>query len=351
MRQVHVFAVFMPVIELLGAVAIALVIFYGGSEVLAESISLGALVAFLSYMKMFFRPIRDISEKYNILQNSMASAERIFLILDSTESLPQSFPAVESGKISGSKTQRQSLGKISEVSLKNVFFSYVDGETVLKNVSLSITAGKTLALVGPTGSGKTSIINLIIRFYDPSSGRVLVNGMDIKKIYTPLLRAKMALVMQDPFLFSETIRNNITLGKSDISQTALQQIIERSNCKAFLDRLPAGLDTVLSEGGASISSGERQLISIARAFARDPDLIILDEATSYIDSETEFKIQEALFNLMANRTSIIVAHRLSTARGADKIIVLSRGKIVEAGNHLELMQNKGFYFRLNQLQS
>jgi len=351
MRQVHVFAVFMPVIELLGAVAIALVIFYGGSEVLAESISLGALVAFLSYMKMFFRPIRDISEKYNILQNSMASAERIFLILDSTESLPQSFPAVESGKISGSKTQLQSLGKISEVSLKNVFFAYVDGETVLKNISLSITAGKTLALVGPTGSGKTSIINLIIRFYDPSSGRVLVNGMDIKKIYTPLLRAKMALVMQDPFLFSETIRNNITLGKSDISQTALQKIIERSNCKAFLDRLPAGLDTVLSEGGASISSGERQLISIARAFARDPDLIILDEATSYIDSETEFKIQEALFNLMANRTSIIVAHRLSTARGADKIIVLSRGKIVEAGNHLELMQNKGFYFRLNQLQS
>jgi ATP-binding cassette subfamily B multidrug efflux pump len=351
MRQVHVFAVFMPVIELLGAVAIALVIFYGGGEVLAESISLGALVAFLSYMKMFFRPIRDIAEKYNILQNSMASAERIFLILDSTESLPQSVPAVESGTTSGSKIQRQTLGKISEVSLKNVFFGYIKGETVLKNVSFSITAGKTLALVGPTGSGKTSIINLIIRFYDPSSGQVLLNGIDIKKIYTPYLRAKMALVMQDPFLFSETIRNNVTLGKRDISETALQQIIERSNCKNFIDRLPAGLDTVLSEGGASISSGERQLISIARAFARDPDLIILDEATSYIDSETEYKIQGGLFNLMANRTSVIVAHRLSTARGADKIIVLNRGKIVEAGNHLELMQNKGFYFRLNQLQS
>ncbi|MGD9083032.1 MAG: ABC transporter transmembrane domain-containing protein, partial [Desulfobacterales bacterium] len=205
MRQVHVFAVFMPVIELLGAVAIALVIFYGGGEVLAESISLGALVAFLSYMKMFFRPIRDIAEKYNILQNSMASAERIFLILDSTESLPQSIPAVESGLASGTKTQRRTLGKISEVSLKNVFFAYVTGETVLKNVSFNITAGKTLALVGPTGSGKTSIINLIIRFYDPYSGRVLVNGIDIKKIYTPHLRAKMALVMQDPFLFSETI--------------------------------------------------------------------------------------------------------------------------------------------------
>ena len=351
MRQVHVFAVFMPIIELLGAVAIALVIFYGGSEVLAESVSLGALVAFLSYMKMFFRPIRDLAEKYNILQNSMASAERMFLILDSRESLPQSVPAVESGTTSGLKTQRQTLGKISEVSLKNVSFAYINGETVLKNVSFNINAGKTLALVGPTGSGKTSIINLIIRFYDPSSGRVLVNGIDIKKIYTPHLRAKMALVMQDPFLFSETIRNNITLGKKDISDTALQQIIERSNCNTFIDRLPGGMDTVLSEGGASISSGERQLISIARAFARDPDLIILDEATSYIDSETEFKIQQALFNLMANRTSIIVAHRLSTARGADKIIVLNRGKIVEAGNHLELMQNKGFYFRLNQLQS
>ncbi len=351
MRQVHVFAVFMPVIELLGAVAIAVVIFYGGGQVMAESISLGALVAFLYYMKMFFRPIRDIAEKYNILQNSMASAERIFLILDSTESLPQVAPAVESGTTSGSKAQRQALEKISEISLKNVSFEYVKGETVLKNVSFSITAGKTLAVVGPTGSGKTSIINLIIRFYDPSSGRVLLNGVDIKKISTPNLRAKMALVMQDPFLFSETIRDNITLGKRDISEPALKQILERSNCKAFIDRLPAGLDTVLSEGGASISSGERQLISIARAFARDPDLIILDEATSYIDSETEHKIQGALFNLMANRTSIIVAHRLLTARGADKIIVLNRGRIVETGNHLELMQKKGFYFRLNHLQS
>jgi len=351
MRQVHVFAVFMPVIELLGAVAIAVVIFYGGGEVLAQTISLGALVAFLSYMKMFFRPIRDIAEKYNILQNSMASAERIFLILDSKQSLPQCVPAVDFGTPSGSKTQTQTLGKISEVSLKNVFFAYAKGETVLKNVSFSITAGETLAIVGPTGSGKTTIINLIIRFYDPTSGQVLVNGMDIKKIYSPYVRAKMALVMQDPFLFSEPIRDNITLGESDISETALQQIIERSNCKTFIDRLPAGLDTVLSEGGASISSGERQLLSIARAFARDPDLIILDEATSYIDSETEYHIQEALFNLMANRTSIIVAHRLSTARGADKIIVLNRGKIVEVGTHLELMQNKGFYFRLNQLQS
>jgi len=351
MRQVHVFAVFMPVIELLGAVAIGVVIYYGGGSVLAESISLGALVAFISYMKMFFRPIRDIAEKYNILQNAMASAERIFLILDSTESLPQPVQFIESSPKSCLKTQRPALEKITEIALEDVSFGYVEGETVLKRVSFSVKAGETLAVVGPTGSGKTSIINLITRFYDPTSGRVLLNGRDIKKKYTTDLRAKMALVMQEPFLFSETIRDNITLGNRDISEEAMEQILKDSNCKTFIDRLPDGIDTVLSEGGASISSGERQLISIARAFARNPDLIILDEATSYIDSETEHKIQVALVNLMANRTSIVVAHRLSTARKADRIIVLNRGQIIETGTHTELMQQKGFYFRLNQLQS
>ena len=240
---------------------------------------------------------------------------------------------------------------VMPLQFEDVSFNYIAGEMVLKGISFNVGAGETIAVVGPTGAGKTSLINLILRFYDPTAGRVLINGRNIKHYDTGAFRNKMALVMQEPFLFSETIRDNITLGKRNISDTALQQIVERSNCKTFIDRLPAGLDTVLSEGGASISSGERQLISIARAFARDPDLIILDEATSYIDSETEYKIQGGLFNLMASRTSIIVAHRLSTARGADKIIVLSRGKIVEVGNHLELMQNKGFYFRLNQLQS
>jgi len=350
MRQVHVFAVFMPVIELLGAVAIGVVIYYGGGSVLSGSISLGELVAFISYMKMFFRPIRDIAEKYNILQNAMASAERIFLILDSTESLPQPVPLIESDPKSGLETQRPTLDKIAEIALEDVSFGYVEGETVLKRVSFKVVAGSTLAVVGPTGSGKTSIINLITRFYDPTSGRVFLNGMDIKKINTTDLRTKMALVMQEPFLFSETIRNNITLGNRHISEEAMEQILKDSNCKTFIDRLPDGIDTVLSEGGASISSGERQLISIARAFARNPDLIILDEATSYIDSETEHNIQEALVNLMVNRTSIVVAHRLSTARDADRIIVLSRGQIIETGAHAELMQQKGFYYRLNQLQ-
>jgi len=350
MRQIHVFAVFMPVIEILGAMAIAVVIFYGGGGALAGTISLGALVAFLSYMKMFFRPIRDIAEKYNILQNAMASAERIFLILDSTEtiSLPVSGGKPDPG--TGSKVRSRTLDKISEISMENVSFAYIKDETVLKNISFKITAGKTLAVVGPTGSGKTSIINLLIRFYDPTSGGVFLNGVDVKTIDPEVLRAKMALVMQDPFLFSETIRRNITLGAGDISEAAMGRILEDSNCKTFVERLPDGLDTVLSEGGASISSGERQLISIARAFARNPEFIILDEATSHIDSETEHKIQDALDKLMAHRTSMVVAHRLSTARDADTILVLNRGRIIEAGNHAELMRLKGFYFRLNQLQ-
>ncbi|MBL7180988.1 MAG: ABC transporter ATP-binding protein [Desulfobacterales bacterium] len=353
MRQVHVFAVFMPVIELLGAVAIAIVIYYGGGRVLDDSISLGALVAFISYMKMFFRPIRDIAEKYNILQNAMASAERIFFLLDNSEILPQPAPADEFSSTPGIKSRMPArrLEKITEIAFKDVSLAYVKGETVLNRVSFRVSAGETVALVGPTGSGKTSIINLIARFYDPSSGQVLLNGVNIEMIPTFELRQKLALVTQDPFLFSETIRDNIALGKRDITKKELRQIIRDSNCETLVDRLPRGVDTVLSEGGMSLSSGERQLISIARAFARNPDLILLDEATSYIDSSTERHIQRALFNLMANRTAIVVAHRLSTAREADRIIVLNRGRIIEAGTHSELMQRQGFYFRLYKLQN
>lgn len=342
MQQVRIFAVFMPVIELLGAVALAVIIYYGGSGVVAENISLGSLVAFIAYMKMFFRPIRDIAEKYNIMQNAMASAERIFQILDNRESMPQ--PVVSPG------SSPLSLDKIHEIALENVSFSYITDETVLKGVSLKLAAGETIAIVGRTGSGKTTLINLLARFYDPVSGRITINGIDIKNYPTSVIRSKMALVMQDPFLFSGTIRDNISQGKTDISEEMMDQVLEASNCKTLVNRLPEGLDTILSESGASVSSGERQLISIARAFASNPDLIILDEATSYIDSETESRIQKALFNLVKNRTSIIVAHRLSTVRHADRIIVLHKGKIIETGSHDELMQKKGFYFRLNQFQ-
>jgi ATP-binding cassette subfamily B protein len=280
----------------------------------------------------------------------MASAERIFLILDSSETIQQPVADIDFHSELKLKPSSTALDKISDISMEKVFFEYLKDEPVLKNISFSINAGETLAVVGPTGSGKTSMINLIIRFYDPTSGRVLLNGIDIKKQYIKDLRSKMALVMQDPFLFSDTIRENITLGSPNFSESTFQRILQDSNCKSMVDRLPEGVQTVLSEGGTSISSGERQLISIARAFARNPELIILDEATSYIDSETEQKIQDALVKLMSHRTSIIVAHRLSTARDADKIIVMNRGQIIETGNHMELMKIQGFYYRLNQLQ-
>ena len=343
MKQIHVLAVFMPLIELLAVVAVALVIFYGGGRVLSGTLSLGALVAFISYIRMFFRPIRDLAEKYNILQNAMASAERIFLILDSREMLPR--PAVQRAN----KASR--LQRIEEIRFENVYFSYVDGENILQKITFSISAGETIAVVGPTGAGKTSLINLIPRFYDPASGQVLINGLDLKDLNVSSFRSKIALVMQDPFLFSGTIRHNIFQDSQDPTAAQEQFIIDASNCRPLIDRLPRGLDTVLSEGGASISSGERQLISIARAFARNPQLILFDEATSYIDSSTELAIQQAVETLMKNRTSLVVAHRLSTVRNAHRIIVLHRGQIIETGDHVELMNRKGFYYKLHQLQN
>jgi ATP-binding cassette subfamily B multidrug efflux pump len=343
MRQIHIYALFMPLIELLGSAALAVVIFYGGGRTLTGSISLGALVAFISYMRMFFRPIRDIAEKYNIMQNALASAERIYAICNTEEGEPQ--------RIQAGDTETTGPEKIGDIVLENISFSYVPGEPVLKNISLHINEGQTVAFVGPTGSGKTTLINLLIRFYESQSGTIFINGHDIKILDTGSLRSRMALVTQDPFLFSGTIRDNIVNGNTQISEETLHGIIEASNCQSLVERLPRGVETELAEGGASISSGERQLISIARAFARNPDLILLDEATSYIDSETEQKVQEALSNLMKNRTSIIVAHRLSTARHADRIFVLNKHKIIESGTHHELMRRKGFYFKLHQLQN
>jgi ATP-binding cassette subfamily B protein len=343
MRQIHVLAVFMPLIELLGVIAVALIIFYGGGRVLTGTLSLGELVAFITYIRMFFRPIRDLAEKYNILQNAMASAERIFLILDTKNTLQQSPDQP--------KTASLNLDQIGEVKLEGVSFSYVENEPVLKTVSFVIQAGETVAVVGPTGAGKTSLINLIPRFYDPSAGHVLINGHDLRKLDTAQFRSKIALVMQDPFLFSGTIRENIFDGSPSLSEHNVKTVIEAANCKNLIERLPEGLNTILSEGGASISSGERQLISIARAFAREPQLILFDEATSYIDSQTEMHIQNALANLMATRTALVVAHRLSTVRNADRIIVLNRGRIIETGTHSDLIEKQGFYYQLYQLQN
>jgi ATP-binding cassette subfamily B protein len=343
LRQIHILAIFMPLIELLGIVAVAIVIFYGGSQVLQGTLSLGALVAFITYIRMFFRPIRDLAEKYNILQNAMSSAERIFLIFDTSNTVPQ---------VNGITAARKPARfRIDEIRFEHVDFSYIAGEHILKDISFQIRGGETVGIVGPTGAGKTSLINLLTRFYDPSRGRIRVNGIDLKEFDLQTLRSKIALVTQDPFLFSDTIRENILQGHPDLSPQRLQHIIEASNCQSLINRVPQGIDTVLSEGGASLSSGERQLISIARAFARNPELILFDEATSYVDSQTELNLQQALEKLMQGRTAIIVAHRLSTVREAHLILVMNRGRIIETGTHAQLMQQQGFYYRLHQLQN
>jgi ATP-binding cassette subfamily B multidrug efflux pump len=340
MQQIHVLAIFMPIIELLGVITTALVIFYGGSRVLNETLTLGTLVAFISYIRMFFRPIRDLAEKYNILQNAMSSAERILLILDTENTLPkthlQNSPPV--------------LDRLREIRIEDVSFSYIGDEKVLKNINMQIKTGETVAVVGPTGAGKTSLVNLIARFYDPTTGGILINGIDIRAFDGAVFRDKMALVMQEPFLFSGTIRQNIFENNDHVAEETVQEIIDAAKCRTLIQGLPEGLETVLTGGGTSISSGERQLISIARAFARNPQLILFDEATSYIDSQTELWIQQALEKLMKNRTALIIAHRLSTVRHVDRINVLNRGRIIETGTHAELMDLQGFYYRLSQFQ-
>ena len=343
MRQIHVFAVFMPIIEVLGATALAVIIFYGGSGVISETITLGTLVAFISYMKMFFRPVRDIADKFNIIQNSMASAERIFHVLDEKETLEHDVAtpllAVPCGE------------PIQSIEFVNVDFSYKPGVPVLQDISFRVNKGETIAVVGPTGAGKTSLINLFIRFYDADKGEIRINGKNINDLDKRGIRSRMALVNQDPFLFSGSVRENIYSGKSPDVGYTLDEILDIAHCRSFVEKLPDGVDTRLSEGAANLSSGERQLISIARAIASNPDLIILDEATSYIDTESEVKIQEALDNLMADRTSVIIAHRLSTAKHADTILVMNKGQIVEAGDHEALMGNKSLYWKLTKVHS
>jgi ATP-binding cassette, subfamily B, multidrug efflux pump len=330
----------MPMIEVLGIVSIAILVFYGGLHVLDDKISLGVLVAALSYMRMFFRPLRALAENYNILQNAMASAERLFDLLDSDERLPQ-LPHGRQVRPQGGKGQ-------TALELDNISFSYVAGEKVLDRISFDAAMGQTVAIVGPTGAGKSSVLNLIMRLYDSDSGRICLYGQPLPKWDLGHLRSIMALVPQEPILFSGTLRQNIFGTDNSVDPAYADGIVSLANCADLVARLPQGLDTPLVKSGAGLSSGERQLISIARALAREPQIILLDEATSYIDSHTEAAIHEALHNLTSGRTCILVAHRLSTARTADKIVVMRHGQVEEYGVHADLITAQGLYWRLNR---
>ncbi|MBW1647084.1 MAG: ABC transporter ATP-binding protein [Deltaproteobacteria bacterium] len=340
MDQIHVFAVFMPVIEVLSAATLALVIYFGGGAVVAERISLGTLVAYISYMRMFFRPIRDISEKYNIMQNAMASAERIFALMDET--------AADAPRLATDESPPANVNGAA-LAFQDVVFGYAPDRPVLDGLSLQLAPGETLAVVGPTGAGKTSMIHLLLRFYEPWRGKIYFGGRDIATRKAAELRREIALVAQEPFLFSDTLGANIFPDGPPAPETAAD-LLAAAQCTDLVQRLPEGLDTRIGEGGQTLSSGERQLVAIARALARDPALIIFDEATAHIDSATENRIQTALDHLTRQRTAILIAHRLSTARSADRIAVLRHGRIVEEGTHEQLLARRGFYHRLCQQQ-
>jgi ABC-type multidrug transport system fused ATPase/permease subunit len=338
LRQIRIFALFVPIIEIVGTTAIALLIWYGGGKVISNTLSLGTLVAFLSYLRMFFQPIRDISEKYNIMQSAMASTERIFGVLDHREMIPQPSAPKSIGGIRG------------EIEFKNVTFSYTGDEVVLRDISFNVGEGETVAIVGATGAGKTSIISLLERFYDPQRGHILIDGVDIRELETSHLRSQIGLVLQDVFLFAGDVRSNIQLGNYVLSQDDIERIVRYVNADRFIQKLPKGLEEDVKEGGSILSAGERQLLAFARALAVDPKILILDEATSSVDAETERLVQDALIKLMEGRTSIIIAHRLSTIQRADRIIVMHKGRVREMGTHAQLMTRKGFYHKFYQLQ-
>jgi len=341
LESVFQYALFYPAIEFLGAVAIALIIWYGGWTLLGglTGLTLGGLVAFIQYSEKFFRPISDLSEKFNILQGAMASSERIFKLLD-TEVSVASPPAPASAL-------RASAGSIR---FENVWFAYRNEDWVLEDLDLEVRPGETVAVVGHTGAGKTTLTSLLLRFYDVQRGRVLVDGVDVREWNLKELRRQFGMVLQDVHLFSGTIASNIRLGDREITDQEVAEAAAAVHLDGFVAGLPRGLEEEVKERGSSLSAGQKQLVSFARALVHDPRILILDEATSNVDTHTEILIREALERLLEDRTSLVIAHRLSTIQKADRIVVMHKGRVREVGNHQELLARRGIYYRLYQLQ-
>jgi ATP-binding cassette subfamily B protein len=338
LRSIRYNALFFPVIEVFSAISIGLLLWYGGGQIVANAVAPGVLVAFIQYIQRMFQPIRDLAEKYNVMQAAMASSERVFLLLDQPETIKNPAAPKRVEKFAGS------------VEFKNVWLSYNPGEPVLKGISFRVRPGEKIALVGATGGGKTSIISSLCRFYDVDSGAILVDGIDVREWDKQELRRHLGLVLQDVFLFSGDMAANITLGDRRISEAQMLDAAQRAQIAPFIETLPNGYHEEVQERGATLSQGQRQLLSFARALAFDPRILILDEATSSVDTQTEMAIQRALDELLKNRTALIIAHRLSTIKHADRILVIHKGEIWEEGSHEELLAQGGLYARLYDLQ-
>ena len=335
LRSIYYYAVFYPAIEFIGAMSTALIVWFGGIWVVTGALSIGTLVAFTQYTQRFFKPISDMSEKFNLLQAAMASSERLFALLDAPVE-------ITSGKGTPARSDR--------IVVDDVSFAYTAGVDVIKHVSFVVEPGQRIGIVGATGSGKSTLINLLLRFYDVRCGRITIGGTDIREMDLRDLRSQFALVLQDVYLFSGTVAGNIRLGREDISDVDVRRAAEAVHADAFIAALPLGYDTPVAERGATLSVGQKQLLSFARALAFNPRVLVLDEATSSVDTETEALIRDALRVLMEGRTTIAIAHRLSTIQDMDRILVLHRGELREAGTHQELLAMRGIYHRLYQLQ-
>jgi ATP-binding cassette, subfamily B, multidrug efflux pump len=341
-RKAHInsvmyYSIYFPVAEIIQAIGTGLVVWYGATRVFDMDMQVGVLISFIMYLQLFFRPIRMIADRYNTLQMGVVSSSRIFKLLESDDQIPNE------GKWKPDSIQ-------GHIQFNGVWFAYNDEDWVLKNISFEVKPGETIALVGATGAGKSSIINLINRFYEINKGTITVDGKDIREFELGALRKHIGVVLQDVFLFSDTIYHNITLGNPDISREQVMKAAKLVGAKKFIEKLPGGLDYNVMERGATLSVGQRQLISFVRAIVYDPEIIILDEATSSVDTETEEMIQKAIKKMMKGRTSIVIAHRLSTIQSADNIIVMDHGEIKESGTHDSLLELNGYYSRLHQMQ-